>query len=304
MDRKKKLVYLLVMCVFGMMFACTPRCMAASALDKTDFVWTKDGKEFDFYSECEKSGEDTFFGYIYDEKKMEHVTVKNPGDYSTSRNIKIGSKASKVLKQYGQAKRVTYKSTEKFHKVLRYAYVSLDTSRWKSYVQYNYKEKKKNYQIRFYFDKNSKVVGICYIYNLNKWHNYSNKVVKSGFSFKVPSGKKITTKTIGGKKVYVLPKGTVAKFDKAKANIKVWDSSVAIYDENGDCITGTGLGGGPYKDGDNLYNWEWNDLPKTSKKADKLLKSGKYRYLTVCFYDYSHSEKKQYAPEYIYFRFE
>lgn len=153
----------------------------------------------------------------------------------TRRGIKLGSSLSYVKKKYGWAKKQKVKSTDKHIEYMTYCCNTEDISQWKNYVEYTYKNNG-TYKIRFYLNKKDKVEAILFAKNLHKTKLLSGKKVKSGLTFKAPKGKKIKTKTIAGKKVYLLPKGTKVYINSKKCNLSkssrtIWD--MYCYERNG-----------------------------------------------------------------------
>ena len=103
-------------------------------------------------------------------------------------------------KQKNSRQTDTKESFSKYIKQYAFQY-GANTSGWKKYLEYSYKKNTKNERrLRFYLNKNDKVTAIVYIYKHNKF-KLSGKIVDIGFSFQAPSGKKITTKKVGGKTV-------------------------------------------------------------------------------------------------------
>lgn len=221
-----------------------------------------------------------------------------------------------VMKQYGKTKKKKVSKTERYFKYIKYFWYTLDTSAWKNYLEYNYKQGKDNYKIRFYLDKKDTVTAITYIKNLNKFYNYPNKERKSGLSFKAPSGKKITTKTIGGKKVYIIPKGTKIYMNQKKANVSYSDFAISQCDTKGKIIAHSELEGinvecrsrsiEEYLKGVSLWDAE-KDEPIRQKsgqvKPINIKKLGSYRYFVIYCFGYEYVDEEKLAPQIIYFRY-
>lgn len=295
----------------------------AKKLSKKDFQYTVDGKKQNFLTESKKSEVDCQTLYEYpgtrNGKSKKHCkgtinTVK------TKRNIKWGSTEAAVMKQYGKAKKKKVSKTERYFKYIKYDCYTIDTSAWKNYLEYNYKQGKDKYKIRFYLDKKDTVTAITYIKNLNKWYNYPNKEIKSGLSFKAPSGKKVTTKTIGGKKVYIIPKGTKIYMNQKKANVSYSDFTISQYDTKGKIIAhsdllGLGVIGGVKYGFQSIeehlrwvYPWDAEkDEPIRQKsgqvKSINIKKLGSYRYFVIYCFSHSVSSEEELAPQIIYFRY-
>lgn len=140
----------------------------------------------------------------------------------TYRGIKVGNKLSEVKKKYGKAKKKLgaadsfNKYIEEYDFVYGFSYGGT-FSKWKSFVEYTYKKNtKEDRRLRFYLDKNDKVAAIVYIRSYKKL-KLTNKTVKNiDLSFQAPKGKKITVKTIGGKKVQMLPAGSKMIYNQSK----------------------------------------------------------------------------------------
>lgn len=215
----------------------------------------------------------------------------------TKRGIKVGSKLSAVKSKYGDASKKKFDNKESFNKYIRQYYQqhgSNSISAWKNYVEYSYKKNTKDdRRLRFYLDKNDKVTEIVYIYRY-KYFKLSNKKVNIGFSFQAPSGQKITTKTIAGKKVQILPANTKIKFKKSKVPEFGILGSIFQYDKKGrvcgetmtslnfgwQCTSGT-------KIGEILTNEMYKVNPNTHAYKGRLNvnKLGSYNYFEFKIYD-------------------
>lgn len=158
-------------------------------------------------------------GSFLDTDKVSVILGK---DIKTYRGIRVGSKLSAVKKKYGNSGKKKYDAKESFNRYYKeygfqYTGGDKDDSKWKNYVEYVYKKNGKNdRRLRFYLDKNDKVAAIIYI---DKYKNYklSKRSVKDiGLTFQAPEGKKITTKTINGKRVQVLPARTKMVYEQSK----------------------------------------------------------------------------------------
>ena len=287
----------------------------AKKLGKKDFEYTFEGKKHDFVTEKKQYEWSWFVFYDIPESKY----CKDPGKtMKTKRNVKLGSTESKVTKQYGKATKKKVSKTERYYKKIKYDVPEIDTSNWKNYLEYTYKKGKDNYKLRFYLDKKNKVTAFVYFKNLHKIDNYPNTEGKVNLSFKAPKGKKIKTKTIGGKKVYILPKGTQLCWNKKKGVT----CSLAQYNKTGKKVA-TGYASfyknETYPQYSSIPNQNMEDVLKrmyrvnsktgytmTSKNGTlKYInpnKLGGYRYFVMTCNNYGESGKK--APYLIYFRYE
>lgn len=178
-------------------------------LNKKDFVCTWDKKKVDFFKQSKK--DDTYSTYYW--KIWDIKNVKGVSDIKTRRNVKFGSSESYVKKQYGKTKKVKVTKKETYYKLIKYNHPNVDVSTWKSYLEYTYKKSGDNYKIRFYLDKKNKVTAVIYLKNLEKFYKYPNEEFGSGLSFVPPKGEKVTVKTVNGKKVHMLPRGTKIYFE-------------------------------------------------------------------------------------------
>ena len=271
----------------------------AKKLGKKDFEYTFDGKKHDFVTEHKQY---EWGGYvIYDVPESKYC--KDPGGTAKAkRGIKVGSTEAKVTKQYGKTTKKKVSKTERCFKTIKYDLPAIDTSNWKNYLEYTYKKGKDNYKLR-----------------LHKIYNYPNTEGKLNVSFKAPKGKKIKTETIGGKKVYILPKGTQLCWNKKKGVTYI----VEQYNKTGDIIA---IGGyecfvkynnrydditTPYKNMEDVLKKLCRLDPKTgmgitSKNGAWIFinpnKLGGYRYSVMKCDNDGESGKK--APYLIYFRYE
>lgn len=303
--KMRQLKLMLLLCMLGMILIPTSEVTAATALKKSDFISRMDEKKFDFYKHSNKKDD---YGnkmewacYVtYEIKESTDYCKGDAKEFVASRGIKFGNKASKVMKKFGKTSAVKCKQKEKLYKYVKYNMAVVDTSEWDSYLEYTYKQGKNKYQIRFYMNKKNRLVAVAYIKNLKKFYNEPNKQAKSGLSFVAPEGKTITTKTIGGKKVYILPKGTTFAFDESKINYEYYDGSVEQYDVYGQMRAYTGLNG-PFVEDETIDDWIVQCYVEKTGKPLKMNKLGKYRYFTMCFHAYDKNDKKL-APEIFYFR--
>lgn len=289
-------------------------------LSKKDFEYTLDGKKHNFFTKNKEYGWAWSINYEYTDTKSSNskynkVTVKT---FKTKRGIKWGSTEAAVKKQYGKTTKKKNKTTEQFYKIVKYYCPAIDTSAWKNYLEYTYKEGKDDYRIRFYLDKKNKVTSIVYFKNLKeiyRVYNYPNKEAKTNLSFKAPKGKKIKTETIGGKKVYIIPKGT--KLCWNKKNDGVYCDIIQYSTTGGKIAQGsTGFGKGSLHRGterkmDDVLKGMYRVSTKTGfaitykNGAWKYLnpdKLGTYRFFVMICRNTGEYNKK--APSLIYFRYE
>lgn len=284
-------------------------------LGKSDFVYSYSGKKTDFLK-FSKEGEWAYYVYASLTSRGNECKGKIK-DFTTKRKVKDGSSLAFVKKKYGNQKLKKIKSTTGFYKGVKYDEPQLDISSWKNYLAYSYKSGKDTYKLIFCFNKKNKVAGIIYLKNAKNLRKYPNKEINVGLRFKAPEGKKVTTKKIGGKKVYLLPKGTTVYYDKKYADEKsLCDCFYTQYDIYGGtkALSETdGLPSGKLKDGGIKYCYLWDSKKDTPKYKDKknyelqyinMNKLGKYRYFTLYIFQVCASEDgKEYAPQIIYFKF-
>lgn len=257
-----------------------------AAMSKKDFTYTyvNSGDAMSFTDMDEPDGRAVF------------LTDKN---IKTKRGIKIGSTLSSVKNKYGSTSKKKFDNKESFNKYIRqydFTY-GVSSSKWKNYVEYAYKKNtKSDRRLRFYLDKNDKVTAITYIYKHKKF-KLTNKTVDIGFSFKAPSGKKITTKTVGGKKVQVLPADTRIKYSKSKLpEFGILADILQVDTKGRDCaksLISLNLNYSlSYKSGTKITNVMKNAMimkfdPATGiyKNSLNLKKLGKYNYFKFIIYD-------------------
>ena len=251
-------------------------------LSENDFYYISQGYEMSLMEKDDEWG---------------RVSALTSKDEKTRRGIKVGSKLSAVKSKYGNASKKKFDNKESFNRYIRQYYQRhgiYSISTWKNYVEYSYKKNTKNdRRFRFYLDKNDKVAAIVYIYKCKNF-KLSNKKVNIGFSFQAPSGKKITTKTIAGKKVQVLPANTKIKFKKSKVPEYGILADIYQYDKKGricgvtmiplefswKCTNGT-------KIGELLASEVYKVDPNTHayKGSLNLKKLGSYNYFEFRIYD-------------------
>lgn len=256
-----------------------------ASMSKKDFSYTYTG-----------SGEKMYFTDMDDVDGR--VTILTDKNVKTNRGVKVGSKLSAVKSKYGKITSKKFDTKESFNKYIKqydFQY-GVNTSAWKKYLEYSYKKNKKDdRRLRFYFDKNDKVTAIVYIYKHSKF-KLSGKTVDIGFSFQAPNGKKITTKTVDGKKVQVLPKNTKIKYNKSKVpEFGLLGNIIQVDTKGRDCASAMiplNLNNSQYKSGTKVTNVMNSAIlnkydPKTGDyKGDvNLKKLGKYNYFKFVIYD-------------------
>lgn len=284
-------------------------------LGKSDFVYTCSGKKTDF---LKFSKDHDYSYYVYASLTAQGNQCKGSiKDFKTKRKVKEGSTLAFVKKKYGNQKLKKIKSTTGFYKGVKYDAPQLDISSWKNYLTYSYKSGKNTYNLIFCFNKKNKVVGILYLKNEKQLKKYPNKEVNIGLKFKAPKGKKVTTKKIGGKKVYLLPKGTTVNYDeKYKDKNGYCECTYTQYDIYGNVKAWTdgayGLPSGKLEDGSLKYCYLWDYEKQVpiykDKEANELQfinmnKLGKYRYFTLYIYQFDSGNKEELAPQIIYFKY-
>lgn len=219
----------------------------------------------------------------------------------TYRGIKVGSTVSAVKKKYGSATVKKYTGKDNFGKYLKQygAYWGIDTTGWKTYLDYTYTESKTlEHRLRFCFDKNNKVIKILYIQNYKKIKLSKNKVTDVKLNFESPSGSKITTKKINGKKVYILPKDATITYtgtDKALPGyIYLYNTKgkLAGYSTMNIVFADYGMDSGTSVTqalSDTCFKYA-TDLNKLKNyvyfsKSTDVTKLGKYNYFQICIID-------------------
>lgn len=201
---------------------------APAKLSAKDFIVTDDKGTQDFLEQTQ--GDEWAYAWVY--KKT--ATKGQIRTDKTNRNVKLGSTASFVKKQYGKTAKAKVDKTDRIYKTVQYEYPEIDVSVWKSYLEYTYKAGINTYKLRFYLGKNNKVTAMFYIKNLKMIYKYPNKEANPELTFQAPAGKSITTKKINGKTVYMVPRGTriqVAKSMDTAAYIYRYDTYGNISDE-------------------------------------------------------------------------
>lgn len=282
-------------------------------LGKSDFVYTAAGKKVNF---MKLSKDESGYYYVYAALTNEGKECKGAiKDFKTKRKVKEGSTLSFVKKKYGEQKLKKIKSTMKIYKFIKYNQPQMDISTWENYLSYSYKEGRDTYKLFFCFDKKNTVKGIIYLKNQKNFSDYPNKEINVGIQFKAPKGKKVKTENIGGKTVYLLPKGTTVSYDKKYANQRsLCDCAYTQYDIHGKIKAMSESDGLPSGKMDKssvkgCYLWDAKkDAPKYNKKGELQYldnkKLGKYRYFTLLIFQVCVSEDgTEYAPQIVYFKF-
>ncbi len=275
-------------------------------LGAKDFICTVDGKKADIIKAAKK--EKTWGTFVCEDTA---IKSKNDSSIKTKRNVKLGSTASYVKKQYGNTSKVKVNEKDGFYKTIKYNSFQIDVSIWKTYLEYNYKKGSDKYKIRFYLDQKNKVTALVYLKNLDQFQQYPSKEINPGLTFQAPKGKKVTTKTINGKKVYMVPRGTKIKFKKLNTAARL-----IMYDVDGD-IKREGEGdylqtGAAAVRAGKSYDFETvvnETITNDNEKKLNFDKLGKYLYFTLRFDgEGSYNPKTQQhkyktAPTVYYFRF-
>lgn len=230
------------------------------------------------------------------------VTVVSTKEVKTNRGIKVGSTLSTVKSVYGSAAKKKFKTNESFNKYIKQYYSRYgisSVSSWKNYVEYTYKKGTENdRRLRFYLNKNDKVTYIIYIYQYSKF-KLSKKTVDIGFSFEAPSGKEITTKTIAGKEVQLLPENTVISFDSSKLPDFGILADIELYDTKGkkcgETLTPISFNMNSYASGTEIATIIENGMAKRNAKTGQyegeidVKKLGKYNYFKLWIYDVNYT---------------
>lgn len=223
----------------------------------------------------------------------------------TNRGIKMNDTASRVMKKYGKTTKHQFLAKENFHKYLKYYQIALDTSSYKSYLDYSYKKKGDKYTLRFYLDSNDKVVAIFYIQNIQKI-KLASGTVNVKLKYRVPKGKKISTKIIDGKKVSIVPKGTRISTNPSDQKER---GVIYLIDKKGNVIAN------PYPIINCFFNdetldkaityvpkWDYKKMVRKNENL-RLSKLGSYKYFMLVYNDYSYGSALK-KPKIYYFRFQ
>lgn len=293
--KQKRIVHTIGYILFSMIFIIiSAQAVSASAseLKEKDFEYTSSGYKMHFM-------DDEYYGCV---RSLNRKTEK------TYRGIKVGSKLKTVRSKYGNSPKKKFDTKESFNKYIRQYYFEygLHITKWKYYVEYTYKKNtKEDRRFRFYLDKNDKVVTILYIYGI-KALKLTNKTVNIGFSFQAPAGKKITTKTVAGKRVQVIPPKTKLKFKNSKLNGILME--ISMYDKRGRCANTYSINPANYKSGVEIERIFENTLTRWHPVTGKyegvvdLNNLGNYYYFVITVYDVSHEGGGHDKPAHYYFR--
>lgn len=229
----------------------------------------------------------------------------NVNYFKTSRGIKIGSKKSTVIKNYGESKVVKFNANSKFHKFLRetmdngYTFYDKKLDKpLKTYMDYSYKDAKSNtFTLRFYFDKKDKVKRIMFIKNI-KIQKFNSKKVNPKLKFKAPKGQEITKKKMNGRTVYIIPENTklsiVNKNSKYVKFFRIKKSGERTY------IPWEGDSWGTYKIKTGYKPIKYFKEREGAYEYMKKMKSNEY--YELCFCDYNKKGGFD-APRSYYFKF-
>lgn len=264
-------------------------------LGKKDFVYTVDGQKNDFLKQAENK--EVYWYWFIETTGTD--TKGRLNNMTLGRKVKIGvSTEAYVRKKFGDTAKKKVSKKEKFYKHMKYEQPGYDISIWKSYLEYSYREGKNEYKLRFYLNNKNKVAGAMYFKNPKKVYNYPDKELDVGLTFQAPKGKKVSTKTINGKKVYLIPRGTKIKLKKNAMSKKEYGRivpSISIWNTYGEqCGADTSamfdaaypeLKQGKSYDLQNTLLSEWVKL--WSDSSDNIpfdmKKLGKYLYFTMKF---------------------
>ena len=269
---------------------------AAEKISKSDFVFDAEGDTYDF---LKLSKNDSGY-YAYVEAKDKGVAL--------SRGIKMGSTEAEIKAAFGEVNKTTGSAKERFMKFVKYNCLTTDTTSWTDYLEYKYTEKKNTYLIRFYLNKDNKLTAAVYLKNLKNFYNFPNKELKSGLTFVAPQGKKITTKTIDGKKVYMVPEGSQYFRDQKKStkNWKDIDYRVYLLDEDGEVLAQSESDGMVWGKKAKVANLVKSCLVQDKKtgewKSLNLKNIGEYKYFYIVFLDTDGTDGIDLAPDGIFFK--
>lgn len=276
---------------------------AAAEFTKDDFLYEDDGEIKNAM-------------YDYDENSSFYLIFETMSDIVlTNKNIKIGDSLSKVQKAYGITEKHMLDKSEQIYAVM---YVDYPTrcleKEWKYYLTYSCKgDNQRDYYMNFYFDSKDKLKCII-IYPDQEvaCFRYANKLYRSGYKFIAPKGKKIATKTIGGKKVYLLPEGTKIKFNSKENYNIIADISMYSNELDGQYnkrIAFTYESQNTFK---NKKSYKATDLVKKlmaseydydTPKNVNYKKLGKYKYFVMKLRPQDDVFPNSLIPELVYFKF-
>ena len=164
---KKRVVAAFLMLVMLATVAVPVETQAAAKVSKSDFAYKVNGKTTNFITEAK----DKYSYYLLltaEGNKSYDIywgIQKAGSDVAAKRGIRLGSSEAKIQKSYGKATKKSVTSKETFLKEVKYELPHIDTSEWKSYLDYTYKEKSGSYRLRFYLNDKNKVVSIAYFKN-------------------------------------------------------------------------------------------------------------------------------------------
>lgn len=122
------------------------------------------------------SGADKFnFMKLYASNKCAFIGAYEGDDVTTKRGITIGDSKSDVTKKYGKAsiKKVNKKKDNIFYAAKKKGFSGTlkGIKQSKRYTEYKYNQNRTEYRLRFYFDKNNKIVLITYIKNYSEFRS-------------------------------------------------------------------------------------------------------------------------------------
>ncbi|MCI5856812.1 MAG: hypothetical protein MR016_05530 [Agathobacter sp.] len=291
--RKKIFTFLLAASVLIPLFH-TMEIQAAATFTKADFD-VRESVNSSVWNLMDAGKNYTSYKGIYENNSK--VVLVN-------KNIHIGSTYSEVKKAFGKTKKREIDMTEPITAEMQISRPYLNLKNWSYYLNYKCADEYgKNHYLKIYFDADDKID--CMIFHSEETA-YVDELYKSNYKFIAPKGKKITTKEIDGKTVYMLPKGTKIKFNsKDKKNVS---THVGMYDDKNRQIAFT------YYE-ENIFK------NKTTYKASALIKNlkspnpndifnpnlvdykelGDYKYFALELITYGNEERL--IPELVYFKF-
>lgn len=188
-------------------------------------------------------------------------------------------------------------------------------------MDYSYKKGSDKYRIRFYLNQKNKVTAVVFLKNLEQFYKWPNKELKTGLDFQAPEGKKVTTKTINGKKVYMLPKGTKIVFKKgvmSEQEFKRMNTSIAMYNAYGAIIAGSAYEYNAIELGEGIdlesmintsvVHTDWEGGSPSDTSYINIEKLGEYLYFTIICDNFVYNTDGQggsrsKAPAIYYFKF-
>lgn len=301
--KASRLIALMLAIITALSLCNVTEAQAAAKLTKDDFTYSSGGFTYNIIDTNQSIGLDRICHYAYYRDNF----------FNTNRGIEIGDSLSKVEEAYGKATVNKIVKNDPVYTTIKDCLPSYNMEAWRYYLEYKYTTVDKyKLCIRFYFNKKDKLDMVVYTSDDYKGA-YCSKFFKSGIKFVASKGKKITTKTIDGKKVYMVPKDSTFIFKKNnKYNVTVNAKIVNNpYIDGGDSI---------WYDEDSYTSYKYLKYNKSYSvksyftkvydfeldKKVSLKSVGDYKYmylkLEAAPADFNENYNKVPIPEYVYFK--